>query len=787
MNKYTKLRGFAVCGVLGAGIAGIDVNADTGFGPVHELSPYTVEGAEPWYWESPDRSDAMLISGAEGRQAQFVSWEAMIESGISGLEELIVELPGVTQQARFGVMTVPTIRGDAAETLFNGQRRGDNLFGLPLSLTPVAGIEVVNGVGLLSTGPGKRSGGQFNVVTLAPVPELKRGEAFLRFGSWVPEGGSFAMAEARLRANVPLGDRQALAVALGWRDNETFYHRNGGADDQQDLYLAWRHEGERAAFDLVGYVQAVSRPQTLGVNRPWQGLIDDGLYIRGGVDPTIGFGDPPGLFDPGVADPGLLTAGQESLQKVGRDRVLMSVGDVGEGTLGLLQARARVQLGSEMEFSQSVLLERVLREKLNQFYYAEDVEQLTLDSISALSGKLGATDWETGLHLRLEERDNRANYWNEFAYAWDILTARRFNALSDLSAGIAPGAVSGPGERPWYVPSSLFSTPESTVSKLEQAGLYGQLAQAFGEHWTLKWGGRVDHFDAAAEEPAELSDLALSDSASTTLWSGSVTLTYAQPTYTAYLSYANLGGVSGNTVGDGINLYGEQGIHEEDLRNRNRLAEMGLRARLSENWALQAALFDQRRNRVEFFGRNALQTRGIEGSLDGQLGQRTRIGLAAHYLYARYRNAAPAEFGGGSLWNVFAEGTGPTGEGTGLGYTQGFFLNSVLPGDHRIPGISRWEAAFHVHQDLGEHWSIRLQGQLRGSQLGNLAGEYRIPQQMEWNAVIGYQAETWEARLVVYNLLDADNWIHNGDTYFDQLLISRNLPQRLEVWVRWWW
>lgn len=787
MNTYTKLKNFAVVGVFSAGIAGIEINADTGLEPVHELSPYTVEGKEPWYWESPERSDRLLFSGEVGRFAQFVGWEAMMEGGVSGLDDLVIELPGVTQQARFGVMTVPTIRGDAAETLFNGQRRGDNLFGMPLSLSPVAGIEVVNGVGLLSTGPGKRSGGQLNVVTLTPVPELNRGEAFLRLGTWVPDGGSFSTVEGRLRANLPLGEKQALAVALGWRDNATFYRRNGGEDDQQDLYLAWRREGMRTDMDIIAYAQSVSQPQSLGVNRPWQGLIDEGLYIRGEVDATIGLGDPPGFFDPGIADPGLLTAGSEDLETIARDRVLMSEGDVGEGDLALLQGRARVQLGMDLEFAQSFLVERVLREKLNQFYYAEDVEQLTLDSMSALSGTLGTTDWEMGVHLRLEERDNRANYWNEFAYAWDILTARRFNALSDLSAGIAPGAASGAGERPWYVPSSLFSTPESTVSKLEQAGLYGQLAQAFGEHWTLKWGGRVDHFDAAAEEPAELSDLALSDSASTTLWSGSVTLTYAQPTYTAYLSYANLGGVSGNTVGDGINLYGEQGIHEEDLRNRNRLAEMGLRARLSENWALQAALFDQRRNRVEFFGRNALQTRGIEGSLDGQLGERTRFGFVAHYIDARYRNAAPAEFGGGSLWNVFAAGAGPTGEGTGLGYTQGFFLNSVLPGDHRIPGISRWETAFHVHQAFTDNLSVRLQGQIRGPQIGNLAAEYRIPQQTEWNAVIGYQAETWEAQVIVYNVFDADNWIHNGDTYFDQLLISRNLPRRLEFWIRWWW
>jgi hypothetical protein len=158
--------------------------------------------------------------------------------------------------------------------------------------------------------------------------------------------------------------------------------------------------------------------------------------------------------------------------------------------------------------------------------------------------------------------------------------------------------------------------------------------------------------------------------------------------------------------------------------------------------------------------------------------------LNGQVLDAHYDNAAPAEFGGGSLWNVYAPGAGPTGEGNGLGYIGGFFLNSVAPGDYRIPGLSEWQLNAGLEQSLGERWSIWIWGGWAGEQHGNLAAEYVIPSQMEWNASLTYDAGNWEAQLVARNLFDADNWLHNGDTFFDQMLVSRNLPLRLEGRLR---
>jgi hypothetical protein len=790
MNTHTKSRGFAVLGLFLAGIAEIELNAETGWTPVHELPPYVVQGDQPNGWWTPEDEERLLAPPSVGRSSTFVDAEALLRRGVTEVGDFVGAFPGLVRQARFGVMTVPTVRGDAAETLFNGQRRGDNLFGMPLSFTPVSGMELINGAGFLATGPGKRSGGLMNMVTLGAAPREARGETVLRLGTWVPGDQSFSTLEARARINLPIGTKHALAIAIGARDNATYFHRNGGRDDQTDLYLSWRRSGERGQLDLIAYFQDSSRPQPLGVNRPWQGLITVGLYITGEVDPVVGVGDPPGLFDPGIADPGLLTAGPTDLTKIDRDRVLMSQGDRGEGSLALFQALGRVELASGSTLAHGLLVERVFREKLNQFYYAEDVEQLTVDSLTRLSGQwpvgTGTLEWELGLHLRLEERDNRANYWNEFAYAWDISENRRFNALERFPGVIAPGPLLGQGSRPWYVPSSLFSTPESTDSELRQAGVYAEAAHVIGNGWRVGLGGRVDRLEAAAREPGDLGGT-LADAASVGIASGSATVMHEGSRHAIYLTYADFGGVAGNTVGDGINLYGESGLHEADLDNRFQLLELGVRADLAAGWALRGALFSQRRQRVEFFGRNTIQTDGVELGMDWRPSRDTHVGWTAHYIDARYRSGAPAEFGGGSVWNVFAPGTGPTGDGNGLGYTRGFFLNSVSPGDHRLPGLSRWQIGFQLDHRLTPRWDVVVHGWVQGPQSGNLAGEFTIPRQMEWNASLGYRVQSWEARIGVHNLLDAENWIHNGDTYFDQLLISRNLPRRLELWLhrRW--
>jgi hypothetical protein len=762
--------------------------------PVHDLDPYPVEAREGWsVVKRQDQAEAgrLLIPEAlSGRSVFWIPEELLTGTAVARIEDLFWTVPGAASQARFGVVTVPTIRGDAAETLFNGQRRGDNLFGLPPTLTAVDSVEVITGAPLLRSGLGKRTGGQVNLTTRQPVVGERFGSVELRLGTWVPGGGDFSTIEATLDLNTPLADGQALRLAAGFRDDETFYHRNGGRDDYRDFYAAWRLEGDDGqTLDLIGYYHTAERPQTLGVNRPWQGLIDDNRYVTGGVDPLVGQSDPPGFLDPGIADPGLIVAGPDDTAPLPADRVLMSVGDTGSGEAYMGQAIYRKPINPDLNFHQAVLVERVFRDKVNQFFFAEDVEQLTVDSITRLTGestnRLGKLDWEIGAHLRLEERSNRTNYWNEFAYAFDIREGRRFSTPESFPDYLAPGAVEDAGGRSWYLPSSGFSTPETTDSRLRQAGLYGDLRQELGGGWTLAATLRGDWIAVEAAEPTDLTGPArLSDKETVQLLSGSASLLRDWDSGSLYLTAGLYRGVAGNTVGDGVNLHADGNLHRDDFLNRTRLLEMGGRHQVRETVTLAWAIFDQRRKRQEFFGSNDIEVRGAELSLDWQPRASTRVFLNGQYLDAHYDNAAPAEFGGGSLWNVYAPGAGPTGEGNGLGYIGGFFLNSVAPGDYRIPGLSEWQVNGGLEQALGEHWSLWIWGGWAGEQQGNLAGEYVIPSQMEWNASLTYDAGTWQAQLVARNLFDADNWLHNGDTFFDQMLVSRNLPLRLEGRLR---
>ena len=775
--------------------AGIpQTRGDEGEGfPFHEMDPYPVEAGER---ENRVRSrlhdSGRLFYDGDGaaRSVTWISREELLSTGAARIEDTFWRIPGAATQARFGVITVPTLRGDAAETLMNGQRRGDNLFGLPLTFTAVESLEIIAGPTLLQAGVGKRTGGMVNVTTKAAVLGESLTIAEVRLGTWVPGGGSYATLESTLDTNISLGDRQALRLAVGFREDDTFYHRNGGRDDYLDFYAAyqWRgHSGQ--TLDWMALFHESDRPQTLGVNRPWQGLMDRNAYPVGMVDPQIGLSDPPGILDPGIADPGLLTGGGDDLVKIPADRVLLSRGDIGEGGAYLSQLIFRKPFLADMAFEQLVLVERVSREKHHQFLYAEDVEQLTLDSLTRLKGlilnEIGLLTWEMGGHLRLEERENKTNYWNEFAYAFDLTTGRRFSATETFPEYLAPGSVEDAGGRAWYLPSSFFSTPESSDSSLKQGGIYVETQQTFQDSWTLGTSLRVDYFDVQANEPRDLVPAGgWSDREIVRLASGSVHLRKDWENLSLYLLAGLYRGMAGNTVGDGVNLYAPGELHREDFLNRSRLIEAGGHWQPLAPVGLRWAVFDQNRTRQEFFGSNDIKVRGLDLSLDWRNEQGTRFMVNGHFLDARYDRAAPAEFGGGSLWNVYAEGSGPTGEGNGIGYIRGFFVNSLPPGDYRLTGLSRWQISGGMEQPWGDNWIVRLWGGWASAQEGNLAGEYRIPAQMEWNTSLEYRRRDWSAMLLVRNILDAHNWIHNGDTFFNQMLVSRNLPLRLEGRIR---
>jgi len=72
----------------------------------------------------------------------------------------------------------------------------------------------------------------------------------------------------------------------------------------------------------------------------------------------------------------------------------------------------------------------------------------------------------------------------------------------------------------------------------------------------------------------------------------------------------------------------------------------------------------------------------------------------------------------------------------------------------------------------------------QSEQPGNLLNEYHLRAQFFLNAFFFYRTSRWEANVDVLNVLDARNWIHNGDNYSNNVLIFQDLPRRVEASVK---
>lgn len=759
--------------------------------PIVELREFVVTGAGgPIAEASPA---ATLTAGPSARGGVFLGVDTLTGFAVTRVEDFDAFVPGLQTPARFGVATVPNIRGDAAETYVNGQRRSGNLFGFRPSFAALAAIEIVKGPGDVVMGPGSKTGGTMNLIHRNPLA-MEGGEASaagVRIGTWVPSGGSYRETEWHLRSGFGLGGAVPARAVFTWsgRESETWFKRNGGRDDYQALHFALGLEpSERVRWTLFFEYQWSSAPQTLGVNRPSRDLIRENRYITGDPDPEIGRGHPPGPLDPGVADPGLLNPGPEDVVDLDPRAVLMSEGDYGNTNAWMGQSIVEVGTGGDWDWVNRTLVDHAKRRKENGFLYLERARQLTFENRleATLDRSAAPLPWTllSGGTLRHEFREGFTNYWNEFAYAFDISEGTRFDARERFAEYLAPGAIEGPGGDPFYAPTSPLPTPETARSRVWNFAAFARPEMEIAENWHLSVGARGDLYrarvrEALAPEGAE----PLSESGSVATAGYEIALRHRGEAFSAHLLWNSMHAFAGNTVSDGINLYPGEGMREEDFKNRTKLLEGGARRSFASGRVHTGVVaFWQERVRREFFGPNDIRAKGVEMDLDVRAESLpVRFFANAAYLDARYIQSAPAEFGGGSIGNVYARGAGPEGLGTGFGYIGGFFLNSLPPADYRLPGVSRWTINGGAVWRVADPVEVRLWWRWQSEQDGNLAREFRIPAQHEGNLSVAWMRSAWRLSLDLLNLTDERNWIHNGDTFFNNMFLSRALPRRVQV------
>lgn len=739
---------------------------------------------DPWVAVASGGPTGLLTVGAmpgvtsDSRAVSALSREWFDRTGGVTVGEWLHALPGARQQARFGNLTTPTIRGDAAETYINGQRRSAILFGIQPTLNGVEAVTALRGAGTVVMGPGLYSGGAINYQTRRPSLEGDSGSAALMVGGWYPGKMSHrAMRWSLHQDQVLRPGRLGLLVSYEGQDDETRLGDRGGRADYHELAgsLDWRPGDEwEVTLHLAGGWQAM--PQLLGINRPNQELVDDRTYFRG---------TPPDIGGPFIAPWYVPDAGTA---RVGHDDGLFSQGDFSNAAWGLGQLIVSRDRGDGSGWVNRLLVEGVDRSRGHAFAYAEWVEQLTIEDRFEWSMRHGdGARSLLGGAVRFEARESYVNYFNEYGFNFDIMAGDRFSLQEDFPATWFPG-LPGPEGRPFF--GAAQGSPETTDSELWQISGFLEHARSLGDRLHFTGGVRGDLFLAAARDPLPPPGGPVWDDAHDDVavsfhvgldgpagegwrWRVSRSRTYA---------------VNGSVAGGGILLFNGE-IDPEDFRNRSDLWEIGLsQASADGRWSADLTGFHQARTRTEFRGgRSDLRARGFEATARWSLSERFGAELGVDFLDAAYLGAVPFQLGGASLFDLYAEGGGPGGAGTGRGFEPFPGARQVDRGDYRVPGISRWavRASWHAETDGG--WGLDLRMRWQSEQPGNLHREYTIPDQFNADLTLYRQWDRWFVALDFLNLTDEVNWVHNGDAFMNNQLITLADPRAVRLRLRWRW
>jgi outer membrane receptor for monomeric catechols len=745
-------------------------------GDVTTLEPLEVSGVPADASVNPLAQQTSDVLG-DGRgpldtpRAETVITSGLFDDrGLSSVSDLSAYSPGAYTPSEYGRATTPYIRGDIAETYVNGQRISENAYGYVPSFNGVGSVDLVEGPGSAVYGGGNYQGGYVNYVTKQPQFSGPFTVVTSTLGDWVPGGGSY------FDGSVQVDHNQTVSKTLAWRlsyeaqDDATYYQASGDRDDREDAYaaLAWE-PNPRLTVEASAQFFWEDSPEVLGINRVNQQLIWSGTYFTGVSADNSDFPGP------------IPATGTSALP---RAATLLSPGDYANADVARAQAVATLDLGPSLTLVNRTLFEDVDRRSYYQFEYDEWATQETFEDRLELHGDLKDAGlpqtWVGGLTLRWESRLSYVNYFNEYAYNFDLTgPSRTFNEAQQFPSSYDPGQP-GPGGRLFF--GEEEGTPDSTDSRLWNPAVFWQHDLQLAKRLSLLLGARGEGFLATAQDPLPPpGTIPWRDSAQAWVFSNDESLVFRPSRWASlYATWQQIHNVNGSEAGGGVMLDGSGKIDPGDLRNLSDLAEAGAKfSFLDDRLYATATVFDQARTQIEQGDvHNDIRLRGLE--LEAVYQPTARLNATANATFQRgwYVDSAPFQFGGQSIYDAYALGRGPGGLGTSTGDFNPY--GDQLPiGDYPMQALShtmlngsvsyRWRGGFGVGGDL----------QWQSWQSGNIGDQWHIPAQYTLDANVSYRTGRWEVDVDFLNLTDRHNWIANGDAYTDSQLIFQELPFRV--------
>jgi hypothetical protein len=749
------------------------------------LSRYIVRDVPPEKSVNPlTRETSAVMGDGRGpletpRGVSTITTALFNERQIHGVQEILLYSPSAYVGASYGNITTPNLRGDLAETYLNGQRLSYNYYGYFPSFNGVEAVDLVRGPGSVVFGAGYFTGGYVNYVTKRPKFSGPETTITTRVGTWVPGQVSFRNGSVQIDSTAPVNDRLAWRFSYEAKGGETFFRKNDAPDDRQDFFLALTWKPDPATtleFNAQYFWQ--NPPETLGVNRVTQDLIDHGLYYTGASADSVPYPGP-------IPATGVVPLPWEA--------TLFSRGDFSNANVVRGQLVATHVFSPALTLVNRTLYEYVNRRRYQQFEYAEYVTQHTFENRTELhfdwSGAALPQTAIAGITVRYAHTLSFENYFNEYIYNFDLTDPSRvFNQAAQYPASYYPG-LPGPDGRPFF-PAS-WGSPVTDNSTLWNPAAFWQQEIAFTPQLSLIGGLRGELYYGLARDPLTApGDTPWRDSATVGTLSPSVNLIYrVTPRASLYATYQRIRAVTGNLAGGGLILNdrgdGTGVLNRDDFRNRSDLAELGAKFSFLDNKLYAAAtLFDQRRTEIDLGGEHSdILIRGLELEAVYQPTEAFSATANATIQDGHYVDSSPFQLGGRSIYDVYQLGRGPGGRGTSTGDFDPY-ANQVPAGDWPLLGFSKVMLNGSVRYRFANGFGAGLGAQWQSWQRGNLDNEWHLPAQYTVNAALFYEAKRWSANLDFLNVTDRRNWIHNGDAYTASQLIFPELPFRMEGYVK---
>ncbi len=722
------------------------------------------------------------------RNVTIISREQLNSIGVLETRDFSKLTASSYTQTNFGLPSNPTIRGQTADVLINGMRKGltVNGNGMPINFNSIESINIVKSFGNVLYGASSYAGGYADFVTKKPYFDRDR-------GSFEVTAGSYDVYRWTADFGGPINDQLAYRVSYSGEDSKGYYYN--GKKKTQALFgaLEWR-PNDRYTLETNAEFFVADFTENWGINRVTQDLIDHGLYIPdAGTDAAYiaALQNIGGGFNP-VRPKGTPV-------KIDRRSRLLAPGDDSYGKNITAQAIQTFKITPDSKVVNNTFFNYIDRDTFSSYYY-NSIHKNNWGLENRLHYENGFEtgslehDYLAGFSLRRQEVWAVDDFWHEPVNSFDLTRNPNLNrvpasAFGDTNPvqppfnnfnpallvpgygprGVLPGRYASPGASYGFDPVTgnvyLYDDLSSNDSKLNQFGPFYQHTITFSPSFSVLAGGRLDILHVENTDPLPPPGFsAVSDSITVTMPSGNTSLVYKPAEkVTTYYTFAYTTSNRAGPLGGGYTFtpiaWGGDGrsFTKEYFQQDNYLHEVGSKfSFLEDKLFLGAAVYAQNQFDHDNGGLNRWKkARGFELEANYQPSRNLFLTTSYSYFDSRQRYA-------GFLADSTSYDKRPVGAPT-----PDF---PVILSDFQQPGIPEHLFNALVAYRFDSGWSTSLGLVVTGPMVTSQVGTGRvgatpvsftaneIPWQYTLDGSIGYTWDKWSAKLMIRNLTDEENW-----------------------------